>query len=93
MGRPVCVVSDIRRRTDVQYFREHWPGKLILIRIECDDKVRQERGWTFQAGVDDIQSECDLDAFTEWDYLLNNGGEVKAQQLLEPLLKRLSEYH
>ncbi|CRK90550.1 CLUMA_CG004254, isoform A [Clunio marinus] len=64
ISKPIVIVSDIRRKTDIKWFRETFKDKIKLIRIKCDDEIRCKRGWKFEAGVDDIQSECDLD---NWD--------------------------
>lgn len=82
----VCIVSDLRRKNDIKFFRENYADKLVLIRIKCDDAIRIARGWTFQEGVDDIESECDLDDFTEWDYELTNDGSVAADDLLRQIV-------
>lgn len=88
--KPICIVSDIRRKNDIKYFRENYGDKLILIRIKCEDSVRIARGWTFQAGVDDIPSECDLDDFLEWDFSLVNDGNAAPEDLLRPVVERVN---
>lgn len=88
--KPICIVSDIRRKTDIQFFRENYPDKLVLIRIKCDDEIRSNRGWIFQSGVDDIQSECNLDDFVGWDHEITNNGDIDAETLLAGILKILS---
>lgn len=87
--KAICIVSDIRRQNDIRYFREVYGKKLILIRIKCSDSVRTARGWVFQPGVDDIESECGLDQFTEWDYVLENDGEALGDDLLAEIVKRV----
>ena len=51
--------------------------------------IRSARGWVFQEGVDDIESECDLDDFTEWDIVLVNDGTVPGEELLKPIVERV----
>lgn len=87
--KPICIVSDIRRRNDIRFFRETYGDKLVLVRIKCEDSCRSSRGWTFATGVDDIPSECDLDEFTEWDHVLVNDGSVTGEDLLRPLVERV----
>lgn len=87
--KSICIVSDIRRKTDVRFFREIYGDKLTLVRIKCSDEIRVARGWTFQTGVDDIESECDLDDFGDWDEILVNDGTVPGADLLMPLVERL----
>lgn len=70
--KPIIIVSDIRRRTDVDYFKAN--HNIKTIRIEAGTKVREQRGWQFEDGVDNVQSECDLDNFEDWDFQINNDG-------------------
>lgn len=87
ISKPTVIVSDIRRKTDIKWFRDTFGDKVKLIRIKCDDCVRTERGWKFQEGVDDIQSECDLDGWTEWDLLIENDGLKNSDEILSEILK------
>ena len=41
--------------------------KCKLIRVDASDEVRLKRGFSFQKGVDDAESECALDDFNDWD--------------------------
>lgn len=71
--KSIVIVSDIRRQTDIKYFTEQFQrGNMLLIRIEATDETRKSRGWVFKEGVDDVQSECDLDGFTGWDLTVQN---------------------
>jgi len=89
ISKSTVIVSDIRRKTDVRWFRETFGDKIKLIRIKCDDKIRISRGWKFQEGVDDIQSECDLDDWTEWDLSVDNDGHKETEEILEEIMKLL----
>jgi len=82
-GKPVWIVSDTRRPTDVAYFKR-MKSRIVLVRIEAEEKVRRERGWKFVFGVDDCDSECALDNGIEWDYKIFNNGKV-----LDDALKKL----
>lgn len=90
ISKSTVVVSDIRRKTDIKWFRETFGDKIKLIRIKCDDSVRIERGWKFEEGVDDIQSECDLDDWIEWDLIIDNDGQKKTEEIVEELVTLLS---
>lgn len=87
--KPLVVVSDIRRKTDIKWFRETFGDSVKLIRIKCDDSIRALRGWKFQEGVDDIQSECDLDDWLEWDLLVENDGQREADDIVKDILELL----
>lgn len=89
ISKSTVIVSDIRRKTDIKYFRETFGDKVKLIRIKCDDSIRQQRGWKFEIGVDDIQSECDLDDWLEWDLVLENDGKREASEMLDEILQKI----
>lgn len=89
ISKQTVIVSDIRRKTDIKFFKETFGDKIKLIRIKCDDSVRIARGWKFQEGVDDIQSECDLDDWCEWDLLIENDGQKESEEMLEEIMEML----
>jgi phosphomevalonate kinase len=53
--------------------------------------VRIDRGWKFEEGVDDIQSECDLDDFVEWDLVLENDGRRDVEEFLDEIIEKFLE--
>ncbi|KAK3858968.1 hypothetical protein Pcinc_034875 [Petrolisthes cinctipes] len=71
---PIWIVSDMRRKSDLGWFREHYPNQLYTVRIEATEEVRKLRGYIFTKGVDDVESECNLDDFTNWDMVIHNNG-------------------
>jgi len=82
---PVWIVSDCRRKTDIQFFRETYGEERIQhVRIEASEDVRVGRGWAFQAGVDDAESECGLD-HAHFDMVVRNNGDVSEEQVLKPV--------
>ena len=46
------------------------------MKIQALESVRASRGYVFTSGVDDAESECGLDDFTEVDIVLNNNSTV-----------------
>lgn len=81
----ICLVSDVRRKTDVKFFKETYGDRVRTVRIVVKDETRRERGWQFQEGVDDVQSECDLDDVTEWDLLLSNDSGADVDGILDKI--------
>lgn len=49
--RPVWIVSDARRRTDLQWFKENFGSVVKTVRVLADDEVRIQRGWEFTSGT------------------------------------------
>ena len=67
----IFILSDARRINDINYFSEM--TNLIKIRINCDKKVRANRGFKFNL-VDSLNSEIGLDDYNKWNIisLFNN---------------------
>ncbi|XP_011308199.1 phosphomevalonate kinase [Fopius arisanus] len=89
-GKRIWIVSDVRRKTDVQWFRDNFPGKCRGIRINCTNETRERRGWRFTPGVDDCETECDLDDIEDWDLTINNEGET-SEDILKQLLHLIEQ--
>ena len=85
---PIWIVSDCRRKTDFQFFDNNYPGKTIKIRIKASDEVRKERGFIFQSGVDDAESECGLDG-VDVDFELDNSGSNTPDDVFKSVLEKL----
>mmetsp|Transcript_22832 Transcript_22832/g.90526 ORF Transcript_22832/g.90526 Transcript_22832/m.90526 type:complete len:229 (+) Transcript_22832:60-746(+) len=76
---PVLIVSDARRRTDLDYFFDVASATRVLtVRVEAADGTRAARGWVFAVGVDDAESECGLDDYAAWDVVIANEPERAA---------------
>lgn len=80
--KPVVIVSDIRRKTDIEFFRSQ-AFNIKTVRINASDEVRKQRGWKFETGVDDVQSECDLDDFEPFDLVIENNGYTDIENVLD----------
>lgn len=89
----MVVVSDIRRKTDIKFFEQEGYN-LKTIRIEATETTREKRGWHFQDGVDNVQSECDLDDFTRWHFQVKNNNvcETNGGQDIELFISQLVEF-
>ncbi|CAL8100649.1 unnamed protein product [Calicophoron daubneyi] len=87
----LIVVADARRLTDLDYFskvcgRPH----CLFIRICASDQIRAERGWTFVSDIDDATTECGLDGFGDWDFVLLNDecDSVRYQEAVKEIIDR-----
>lgn len=61
--RPVWLICDARRESDMQFFTEVHGALLLTVRVQADDQVRKERGWVYTKEVDGATSECGLDGY------------------------------
>ncbi|XP_037355316.1 phosphomevalonate kinase isoform X1 [Talpa occidentalis] len=89
VSQPIWLVSDARRVSDIEWFREAYGAVTQLVRVVASEQSRQQRGWMFTPGVDDAESECDLDNFEDFDWTIENHGDA---QYLEEQLKSLVEF-
>lgn len=44
------IVSDCRRSSDLQWFRQEFPDLCVCVRVEASEQTRSLRGWRFTAG-------------------------------------------
>ena len=96
-GKPVWILSDARRPSDVEYFRNYAKENgnfFYAIRISANIETRKSRGWTFTKNVDDVESECALDQYQNWDFKFDNsqGDNIleKVKVLIEKIRNHLS---
>lgn len=87
LPKPVWIISDARRKTDVRYFKESYDN-VVSVRINASEETRRSRGWVFTPGVDDAESECGLDNEI-FDVVIQNDGD---EQQLEKNLNYLRTY-
>lgn len=88
---PVWVLVDARRTCDLQFFDSYRSKcQVLTVRIEASAETRASRGWCWTAGIDDSESECGLDAVTEWDLVVKNEADVSEEQLLQKLQSLIS---
>ena len=73
--KPVWIISDARRKTDIAYFQVKFSDRAKLVRVIATDDVREKRGYVFTPGIDDAESECGLDTGVEWDFVIDNCGD------------------
>lgn len=90
--RPVWVVSDARRLSDLQWFQAEFPQQTQSVRVQSSEKTRSQRGWSFTAGVDDAESECGLDNGVEFDWtVINEADAPSLDKQLRPILQLAEE--
>lgn len=104
--KPVWIVSDIRRKTDLKWFEENYHNILKTVRITADIATRTERGWIFTdgiiylktvfnylkilplfTGIDDAESECNLDDISTWDFVFENNSIEHCEKIVNNMYK------
>ncbi|KAK9738160.1 Phosphomevalonate kinase [Popillia japonica] len=89
VGKDIWIFSDIRRKTDIHWFRTNYPGKIKTVRILANQDVRIARGWVYTEGVDNVTSECDLDDWNDWNLQVNNNDEASLKDSIDKILDLL----
>jgi phosphomevalonate kinase len=46
--------------------------------VRASEATRRARGWTFTLGIDDAETECGLDAVTDWNLVIDDDGDEAA---------------
>lgn len=86
--KAIWILNDARRPCDLDYF-DNDPAfagtRVIKLRIEATNEARMSRGWKFTNGIDDRDTECGLDSYDEWTYVINNDYNDEKKLLTESL--------
>ncbi|GIY14216.1 phosphomevalonate kinase [Caerostris extrusa] len=84
--KKVWIVSDARRKTDLDFFHLNYGNETYTVRISASDAVRKERGWIYTEGIDNCESECGLDKYTEWNFHICNDNNEQMSEGINKLL-------
>ena len=74
-NKPIWIVSDCRRISDIEYFKKFALDENMcvkFVRVNSDISTRGHRGWEYTKGIDDAATECQLDAYSNWDVVMRN---------------------
>lgn len=87
---PIWIICDIRRNTDIEFFRKYFPDCLLLVRIEASIDTRKKRGWIFTENIDDAESECQLDKNVPWSFVFSNNDSDNFDEQMTNLIKMIN---
>jgi phosphomevalonate kinase len=86
------LVSDYRIPAEAEAIKQVCPdARLIQIRIQSSDEIRQTRGWSYVTATDTHPTEIALDHHEQWDLVVDNNFTRKEDYVsfLTPLLEVL----
>ncbi|KAH8042435.1 hypothetical protein HPB51_023274 [Rhipicephalus microplus] len=89
---PVWIVSDARRESDIEYFRESFACPTLTVRVKACEGTRQARGWVHTPGIDDATTECGLDHIDNWDFVISNNDGDDLEGQLESVLQAVHQH-
>ena len=87
----VHFIVDCRRKSDIQFFKSVGTA-VATVRICSDEAAREKRGWQFTPGIDDAETECDLDDF-EFDFKIHNNIGTSDADLIYKFSDILKQTH
>lgn len=73
--KAIWILNDARRPCDLEYFEDEATfanTRIIKLRVEATEEARMSRGWKFTKGIDDRPTECGLDDYDDWTYVIHN---------------------
>ena len=82
----VWIVTDARRKTDLDFFFKFYTNVSKTVRIVADESTRSNRNWNFVEGIDNCETECDLDTFDNWSFIIYNNNDHEMEQCLNDLI-------
>lgn len=86
----IWIICDIRRYTDIDFFRNHFPDRLLLVRIETSIETRKKRDWVFTSSIDDSESECQLDKNVQWSFIFSNNDTDNFDEQMTNLINMIN---
>ncbi|XP_018421906.1 PREDICTED: phosphomevalonate kinase [Nanorana parkeri] len=89
VSQPVWIISDTRRRSDVEWFVSSYGVVTQTVRVVASEETRRSRGWVYTREVDDAESECGLDTGVTFDWIIANEGD---QSALDEQLGKLTAF-
>jgi len=87
LSYPIWIIDDIRYYTEIEFFKNLFDNRLLLVRIEASNDIRKKRGWNSQ---DDSQSECQLDTNNQWSFVFSNNDEDNFNEQMKNLMKLIN---
>jgi phosphomevalonate kinase len=88
LSYPIWIINDIRYYKEIEFFKKSFNDRVLLVRIEASNDIRQKRGWDFQNDID--ESECQLDTNVQWSFVFSNNEEDKFNEQMNDLIKMIN---
>ncbi len=88
----VVIVADCRRPSDLAYFSSlSTANPMIHVRISASIETRRSRGWMYNLGIDDAETECALDD-SPFDVLVVNESDRTLELSMKSVRRALSDH-
>ena len=90
LSHPIWIMNDIRYYKEIEFLKKYFNDRLLLVRIETSNDIREKRGWHFQSGIDDSESECQLDTNIQWSFVFSNNAEDNFNEQMNHLMAMIN---
>ena len=87
LSYPIWIIDDVRYNTDIEFFKKYFNDRLILVRIETSNEIREKRGWIL---TNDIESEYQLDTNIQWSFVFSNNEEDNLNEQMNNFIKMIN---
>jgi len=83
---PIWIIDDVKYHAEIEFFKKYFNDRLLLVRIEASNDIRQKRGWNDQIDVND---DSQLDTNVQWSFVFSNNEEDNFNEQMNNLLKMI----
>lgn len=90
LSYPIWIIDDIKYHKEIEFFKKYFNDRLLLVRIEASNDIREKRGWLFQSNIDDSESECQLDTNMQWSFVFTNNEDDNFNEQMNHLIKMIN---
>lgn len=81
----IWIIDDIRYSKEIEFFKNLFDDRVLLVRIEASNETREKRGWNIQ---DDDQFELEINM--QWSFVFSNNDEDNFNEQMNNLMKMIN---
>ncbi|CAF1217524.1 unnamed protein product [Rotaria magnacalcarata] len=89
-SNPIWIISDIKSYAEIEFFKNHFNDRVLIVRIEASNDVREKRGWNSQADIDNTELKSQLDKNVRWSFVFSNNEQDKFNEQMNDLVKLIN---
>ncbi len=84
LSYPIWIINDIKYYKEIEFLKNCFNDRLLLVRIEASNDIRQKRGCHLD------ESECQLDTNVQWSFVFSNNEADKFNEQINDLIKMIN---
>ncbi|CAF3309741.1 unnamed protein product [Rotaria sp. Silwood2] len=87
LSHPIWIISDIKSYREIEFFKKYFNNRLLIIRIEASNDIREKRGWKLQSDIDHSEFESQSDKNIQWSFIFSNNEHDNFNEQMNDLMK------